>query len=463
LIFSEKNKVKINIEKCRFFKEEVEVLGHVVSKNGLKTIKSKVDAVAKWIKPENISELRSFLGSVGYYRKFINNFAMLAAPLYKLLRKNTSFVWEKEHQSSFDKLKEALISAPILRYPDFNKQFIIRTDACTDGIGGILLQKDEIDGIEYPIHFISRTLNKAELNYSITDLEGTAVYYCAKEFKYYISGNKHETLLFTDHKPLIGLFNNKEPNNMRHMRWCITISMLRIKIMYEPGKRNYLADALSRIKISDKNNIIGIKENIENSNVTSNTKEINKNLIQSNTPQINTTNKNLKITSIKFKDQNSKSQKFSKFQKLREKWWYIDKLKFSKNFYSPTNSINFNILESNHNICDSINFNKLKLNQNKLKKFLIHLLQFKDDIMKYYSNILANINSYILQYNENNNFMYEKHKMDELCQLKMQLNQLKNKIIKYIDNILDNKSKEYNNNNYHIYSINNNNNNNNNY
>jgi len=83
--------------------------------------------------------------------------------------------------------------------------------------------------------------------------------------------------------------------------------------------------------------------------------------------------------------------------------------------------------------------------------------------MKYYSNILANINSYILQYNENNNFMYEKHKMDELCQLKMQLNQLKNKIIKYIDNILDNKSKEYNNNNYHIYSINNNNNNNNNY
>jgi len=144
---------------------------------------------------------------------------MIAAPLYKLLRKNVPYVWESTHQDSFNKLKEALISAPILRYPDFNRQFIIRTDACKLGIGGVLLQKDENDKKEYPIHFISRTLNKAELNYSITDLEGTAVYYCASEFKYYISSNMHETLLYTDHKPLIGLFNNKEPNNLRHIRW----------------------------------------------------------------------------------------------------------------------------------------------------------------------------------------------------------------------------------------------------
>ena len=145
---------------------------------------------------------------------------------------------------------EKQISAPILRYPDFNKQFIIRTDACKLGIGGILLQKDEKNGKEYPIHFISRTLNKAEMNYSITDLEGTVVYYCAKEFKYYISGNKFETLLYTDHKPLIGQFKTKEPDNIHHIRWCMTISMLWIKILYKPGKRNYLADALSIIKIN---------------------------------------------------------------------------------------------------------------------------------------------------------------------------------------------------------------------
>jgi len=138
------------------------------------------------LKPENISELRSFLGSVGYYRKFINNFVMIAVPLYKLLWKNVPYIWENTHQDSFNKLKEALISAPILRYPDFNKRFIIRTDVCKLGIGGILLQKDEKDGKEYPIHFNGRTLNKAELNYSITDLEGTAFYDWAKEFKYYI-------------------------------------------------------------------------------------------------------------------------------------------------------------------------------------------------------------------------------------------------------------------------------------
>jgi len=213
-----KYEVKINIEKYCFFKEEVELLSYVVSNNGLKTINSKVNTVAKWLKPENISKLISFLGSVGYYRKFIYNFAMIAAPLYKLLRKNVLYIWENTHQDSFNKLKEALISAPILRYPNFNKQFIIRTEECKLGIGGILLQKDEKDGKEYPIHFISRTLNKAETNYSITDLEGTAVYYCAKEFKYYISGNKFETLLYTDHKPLLGLFKIKEPDSIRHIR-----------------------------------------------------------------------------------------------------------------------------------------------------------------------------------------------------------------------------------------------------
>ena len=136
----------------------VELLCHVVSYNGLKTIKSKINAEAKFIKPENISELRSFLGSLGYYKKFINNFAMIIAPLYKLLRKNVLYIWENIHQDCFNQLKEALISAP-----DFNKQFIIRMNSCKLVIGGILLQKDEKEK-EYPVHFISRTLNKAELN-----------------------------------------------------------------------------------------------------------------------------------------------------------------------------------------------------------------------------------------------------------------------------------------------------------
>jgi len=181
---------------------------------------------------------------VGYYRKFILNFANIAKPLFKLVKKGVKFVWDKEQDESFNELKLKLASAPILVMPDFEKQFIIRTDASFDGIGGVLLQKDE-NGTEKPIHFVSRSLKPAEKNYSITDLEGTSATYCVQKFKSYISGNKYETLSFTDHKPLVGLFKNKETNNSRQTGWVLFLSML--KVLYEPGKKNVIADALSRL------------------------------------------------------------------------------------------------------------------------------------------------------------------------------------------------------------------------
>ena len=146
---------------------------------------------------------------------------------------------------------------------------------------------------------------------------------------------------------------------------------------------------------------------------------------------------------------------------MREKWWYIYNLKFSKISNLFNDNMDSNKLQYNPNIWLNINFNKLKLNQNKLKLnqnklkiFLIQLLQLKRNINKYYSNILVNINSYILQYNQGNSSMYEKHNFNDLCQLKKQINQLKINTIKHIDNILDNKSQEYNNITYKIYSIN---------
>jgi len=240
------NNLKINLEKCNFFKEKVNLLGHTLSINGISPIQEKIQVILEWIPPRNIIQLQSFLGAVGYYRKFIFNFANIAKPLFKLCKKGVKFIWDKEQDDSFNELKIKLASAPILTMPNFDKQFIIRTDASYDGIGGVLLQKDE-NNIEKPIHFVSRSLKPAEKNYAITDLEGTAATYCVTKFKSYIAGNKYETLLYTDHKPLVGLFKNKETNNSRQTRWVLLLSMLKVKVLYEPGKKNVIADALSRL------------------------------------------------------------------------------------------------------------------------------------------------------------------------------------------------------------------------
>ncbi len=249
------NGLKINLEKCNFFKQKVELLGHTLSIDGIAPISNKVNVISNWIAPKNLKQLQSFLGAIGYYRKFIANYSSIAKSLYKLLKKDTNFIWGPEQEFSFYELKSRLISAPILSMPDFDKQFIIRSDASYSGIGGVLLQKDE-NNKEKPIHFVSRTLKPEEQNYGITDLEGTGAVYCVEKFKSYITSSKFETILYTDHKPLVGLFKDKETNNSRQTRWVLLLSMLRVKVIYEPGKKNVVADALSRLNSTKENKIL---------------------------------------------------------------------------------------------------------------------------------------------------------------------------------------------------------------
>jgi len=140
-----------------------------------------------------------------------------------------------------------LIQAPILVPPDFYKSFIIRSDASRSGIGGVLIQKDD-NGIEKPIHYISRALKKAETNYRVTDLEGTAAWYCIKKFKHYILGSKLGAILVTNHKALVGICSNTEPSNNRHLKWVTLLSALKVKVDFEEGRKNVIADALSRME-----------------------------------------------------------------------------------------------------------------------------------------------------------------------------------------------------------------------
>ena len=261
----ENNRLKLNIEKCHFFQEEVELLGHILSVHGIKPIPEKVKVIMEWSPLKNVSKLRSFLGAVGYYRKFIKNLALIAKPLFKLLKKNTEFEWNNEADVAFKMLKEKLIKTPILIPPNFEKPFIIRTDASRSGIGGVLMQKDE-ERIEKPIHFVSRALKKAEENYSVTNLEGTAVVYNVKKFKHYILGNKLKTLLITDHKPLVGICNKTEPTNNRHLKWVTTLSVLQFKVQYEEGRKNVIANVLSRMesKKEEADSVILLSQTIEN-------------------------------------------------------------------------------------------------------------------------------------------------------------------------------------------------------
>ena len=251
----EKYNLSLNLQKCKFFKTEVEVLGHVLTPNGLKTIPSKVQKIALWDNPRDINELRSFLGLASYYRKFIQNFSIIADPLFKLLKKNQPYNWTDKCTEAFEEIKQYLLSDPILSYPDFDNEFIIRTDASTKGIGGVLLQMEE-DKLEHPICCISRTLSPAEKNYSVTDLEGLAIIHSIKKFRPYIISNKKPIKLITDHKPLLGLFKRSIPNNNRHARWIEEFNKYRINLVYEKGKRNVFADALSRLPSKDSNSII---------------------------------------------------------------------------------------------------------------------------------------------------------------------------------------------------------------
>jgi len=244
-IFSKYN-LYINLQKCQFFKTEVEVLGHVLTPEGLKTSPSKVQSIALWSRPTNINELRSFLGLASYYRKFIKNFSIRASPLFHLLKKNSEFIWDTNCNDSFEDLRQCLLQDPILSYPDFNKPFIVRTDASKKGIGGVILQEGK-DELEHPISCVSRSLKPSEINYSITDLEGLALIYTLKKFRQYIISNKNQTIFITDHKPLLGFFNKSLPTKGRHLRWIEEYNKYNIIIKYEKGKKNIFADALSRL------------------------------------------------------------------------------------------------------------------------------------------------------------------------------------------------------------------------
>ena len=233
--------LKLKPSKCHLFQTKVDYLGHVVSKHGVATDPTKVNAVANWPVPKNLSELRAFLGTVGYYRQYVDGFASTARPLTKLTGKDTKFQWSEECQVAFNSLKQALISAPVLGYPDPALEYILDTDASLEGIGAVLSQVQ--GGKERVISYYSRALDKSERNYCVTRRELLAVVMAVAHYRPYLYGKKF--LIRTDHASLLWLCRRTTPTH-QVARWLETLAEFNFVIRHRPGSKHGNADGLSR-------------------------------------------------------------------------------------------------------------------------------------------------------------------------------------------------------------------------
>ncbi len=180
--------MKLKPSKCNLLSRKVHFLGHVISEGQVGTDPAKVEQVVHWPTPQNVGEVRSYLGLVSYYRRFIPQFSEVAAPLHALTGKNTRFHWTEECEVAFRVLKEKLTTHPVVAMPDDVGEYVLDTDASNLAIGAVLSQVQE--GQEKVIAYASRTLNAAERNYCVTRKELLAVIYFTKHFKHYLLGQE---------------------------------------------------------------------------------------------------------------------------------------------------------------------------------------------------------------------------------------------------------------------------------
>ncbi|WVZ97041.1 hypothetical protein U9M48_042606 [Paspalum notatum var. saurae] len=231
------HKLYAKFSKCAFWLKQVGFLGHILSEKGVAVDPSKVKDVLNWKQPETVTEIRSFLGLAGYYRRFIKDFSKIAKPMTSLTKKNAKFVWGPKCEDGFRELKKLLTTAPVLAQPDVTKPFDVYCDASGRGPGCVLMQEGRV------IAYASRQLRKHEANYPTHDLELAALVHAPKIWRHYLLGNTCH--IYTDRKSLKYIFTQPELN-MRQRRWLELIKDYDLEIHYHPGKANVVADALSR-------------------------------------------------------------------------------------------------------------------------------------------------------------------------------------------------------------------------
>ena len=241
--------IHLKKDKCLFAVKSLKYLGFILSENGRSQDPEKIAAIVEMASPRSVSELQSFLGMIRFYERFVEGMADKAAPLYQLLKKNSTWHWSEVEQTAFETLKKALISAPTLCHFDPDKPVVLSCDASPHGVGAVLSHR--VDGKEYPIAYASRSLSAAERNYAQIDREALGIMFGVCKFHSYLWGRKFT--LVTDHKPLVAIFGCKkglpELVTARMHRYAIRLSSFDFVVEHRKGINNGNADALSRIPL----------------------------------------------------------------------------------------------------------------------------------------------------------------------------------------------------------------------
>ena len=239
----QENGVKLKPTKCHLRVPEIKLLGFIIDQDGRRSDPEKTAAIDNMAAPQNASEVRSFLGMVGYHRHHIPRYAELAYPLVALTKKYAKFVWGEEEVQAWRALKSELVSDRVMAHPRVDRPYKLYTDASAHAVGAVLVQEDD-EGVERPIMYLSKQLNPAQKKYATIEREAFAVIYALQKLRPYLHGA--DFVIYTDHKPLKSLFL-QEQKNTRIQRWAVLLAEYGAPIEYRKGSNNIRADMLSRI------------------------------------------------------------------------------------------------------------------------------------------------------------------------------------------------------------------------
>ena len=234
-------RICLNPFKCVFCVWKGQLLGHIVSQQGMQMSADKVSDLINAKAPTFVTEVSSFLGYANFYRRFVEHFAAIAIPLYELTQKDVPFTWTAECQKAFEQLKATIASEPILRQPNWDTIFHVHVDASGIALGSILAQPD--GKMDFPVYFASRRFSKAEQGYSTTEREALGMVFSVQKFRHYLLGKLFH--FYVDHQALLYLIN-KVLIQGRLMRWMLFLQEYDFKIFHKPGKYHHGADFLSR-------------------------------------------------------------------------------------------------------------------------------------------------------------------------------------------------------------------------